>query len=67
MTHESSDLALKIKDNWNMLKGRIKEQYAKLTDDDLFYVEGKEDELLGRIRQKTGQRKDEFESWFRNL
>lgn len=51
---------LKLKGNWNELKGKLKQQYAKLTDDDLTYVEGKEDELLGRLQQKTGKAKDEL-------
>jgi uncharacterized protein YjbJ (UPF0337 family) len=45
---------LQIKGNWNELKGKLKQQYAKLTDDDLTYTEGKEDELLGRIQKKLG-------------
>jgi uncharacterized protein YjbJ (UPF0337 family) len=55
---------LRIKGNWNELKGRAKQEWADLTDDDLLYVEGKEDELLGRIQQKTGRTKDEVRSWF---
>ena len=45
---------LQIKGNWNELKGKLKQQYAKLTDDDLTYTEGKEDELLGRMQKKLG-------------
>ena len=45
---------LQIKGNWNEVKGKLKQQYAKLTDDDLTYVEGKEDELLGRIQKRLG-------------
>ena len=45
---------LQIKGNWNEVKGKLKQQYAKLTDDDLTYVEGKEDELLGRIQKGLG-------------
>ena len=55
---------LRIKGNWNELKGRAKQQWADLTDDDLLYVEGKEDELLGRIQNRTGKTKDEVRSWF---
>lgn len=50
----------KIKGNWNVVKGKLKQQYADLTDDDLKYAEGKEDELLGRIQKKTGQSKDKI-------
>ena len=45
---------LQIKGNWNEVKGKLKQQYAKLTDDDLTYVEGKEDELLERIQKRLG-------------
>jgi len=51
---------LRIKGNWNILKGKLKQRYADLTDDDLVYVEGKEDELLGRLQKKTGLAKDEL-------
>lgn len=55
---------LRIKGNWNELKGRAKQEWANLTDDDLLYVEGKEDELLGRIQNRTGKTKDEVRRWF---
>ena len=42
-----------LKGKWNELKGKLKQQYADLTDDDLLYVEGKEDELYGKIQQKN--------------
>ena len=51
---------LEIKGNWNVLKGKFKQRYADLTEDDLTYVEGKEDELLGRLQAKTGKTKDEL-------
>ena len=50
---------LKLKGNWNELKGKVKQQYAELTDDDLLYEEGKEEELVGRIQKKTGKARDE--------
>lgn len=53
----------KIKGNWNILKGKLKQQYADLTDDDLTYVEGKENELLGRIQRKTGKTQEELEDF----
>lgn len=43
-----------------MLKGKLKQKYAKLSDDDLLFVEGKEDELLGRLEKKIGQTKEEI-------
>lgn len=46
---------LKLKGNWNIVKGKLKEKYGELTDDDLAYVEGKEDQLLGRIQKRTGE------------
>lgn len=46
---------LNIKGNWDELKGKLKQKYAKLTDDDLLFVEGKENELLGRLEKKLGQ------------
>jgi uncharacterized protein YjbJ (UPF0337 family) len=51
---------LQIKGNWNIIKGKLKQQYAELTDDDLKYVEGKEDELLGRLQKKTGETREEI-------
>ncbi|GAA4437248.1 CsbD family protein [Ravibacter arvi] len=54
----------KIRGNWNELKGKIKQKYADLTDDDLLYVEGKEDELLGRLQKKLGKTKEEIEKEF---
>jgi uncharacterized protein YjbJ (UPF0337 family) len=58
---------LKIKGNWNELKGKAKQQWANLTDDDLLYEEGKEDELYGRIQKKTGKTKEEVKSWIDSL
>lgn len=49
-----------IKGGWNELKGKIKQAYADLTDDDLTYAEGKEDEMWGKLQQKTGKTKDEI-------
>lgn len=51
---------LKIKGNWNELKGKLKQKFAKLTDDDLFFMEGKEDELLGRLQKKLGKTHEEI-------
>ena len=48
-----------IKGNWNELKGKLKQQYSKLTDDDLLYQEGREDELIGRLQKSLGKTKDE--------
>jgi uncharacterized protein YjbJ (UPF0337 family) len=51
---------LQIKGSWNIIKGKLKKQYADLTDDDLTYDEGREDELLGRIQKKTGDTREEI-------
>lgn len=51
---------LVIKGNWNELKGKLKQQFANLTDDDLLYQEGKEDELLGKLQTKLGKTKEEI-------
>ena len=50
-----------IKGNWNELKGKLKQKYADLTDDDLMYAEGKEDELYGKLQQKLGKTKEELQ------
>ena len=52
-----------VKGTWNTVKGKLKQAYGNLTDDDLKYEEGKEDELLGRLQQKTGKTKDELKNW----
>ena len=51
---------LELKGSWNEAKGQLKQKYGNLTDDDLTYAEGKEDELLGRLQQKTGRSKEEL-------
>lgn len=50
---------LRISGNWKQIKGNLKQQYGDLTDDDLVYEEGKEDELVGRLEKKLGKSKDE--------
>lgn len=62
-----SAIADKIKGNWNQLKGKAKQEYADLTDDDLMYEEGKEDELMGRLQEKTGKTKQEVKDWIDSL
>lgn len=51
---------LMIKGNWNELKGKLKQKFAKLSDNDLAYAEGKEDELLGRLQKVTGKTKEDL-------
>ncbi len=52
---------LEIKGDWNITKGRLKQKWAKLTDNDLTYVEGKQDELIGRIQKSTGETREAVE------
>jgi uncharacterized protein YjbJ (UPF0337 family) len=47
-----------MKGNWNVMKGKLKQQYGNLTDDDLTFTEGKEDELWGNIQKKVGKSKE---------
>jgi len=61
----STDLILK--GNWNQIKGKLKQKYADLTDDDLLYVEGKEDELFGRLQRKLGKSNQEVRDLLRDL
>lgn len=49
------------KGNWNVAQGKLKQQYADLTDDDLLYAEGKEEELYGRLQKKLGKTRSEVE------
>jgi uncharacterized protein YjbJ (UPF0337 family) len=49
-----------FKGTWNEVKGKLKQKYAELTDDDLTYAEGKEDELLGRLQKRTGRTQEEL-------
>ena len=58
---------LNLKGNWNEIKGKVKSQYADLTDDDLLYEEGKDDELLGRLQKKIGKTKQEVKDWIERL
>ena len=51
---------LQLKGNWNEVKGKLKQKYGQLTDDDLVFAEGKEDELLGRLQKRLGRTKDEL-------
>jgi len=58
---------LQIKGSWNELKGKLKQQYGSLTDDDLVFSEGKEDELLGRLQKKLGKSKDDVRQMIEKL
>ena len=56
-----------LKGKWNQVKGKVKQRYGNLTDDDVTFSEGKFDEMLGRIQEKTGKTKEdlrkEIETW----
>lgn len=51
-----------LKGNWNEQKGKLKQKFAVLTDDDLMFVEGKKDEMLGRLQKKLGKTKEQLHS-----
>jgi uncharacterized protein YjbJ (UPF0337 family) len=51
---------LEFNGSWNEVKGKLKQKYARLSDDDLAFTEGKEDELLGRLQQKLGKTKEDL-------
>jgi uncharacterized protein YjbJ (UPF0337 family) len=51
---------LQFKGSWNEVKGKLKQKYARLTDDDLTFAEGKDDELLGRLERRLGKTKEEL-------
>ena len=53
-------MKLQMKGSWNEIKGKLKQKYAQLTDDDLMFAEGKEDELLGRLEKRVGRTRDEL-------
>jgi uncharacterized protein YjbJ (UPF0337 family) len=58
---------LEVKGAWNELKGKLKEKYGQLTDDDLAYSEGQEDQLYGRLQQRLGKTKDEIKKEIKSL
>ncbi len=56
-----------LKGKWNQVKGKLKQEYADLTENDLLYEEGKEEELYGRIQERIGKSKDEIKKWIADL
>jgi uncharacterized protein YjbJ (UPF0337 family) len=54
MSARTEEAKLNFKGNWNVVKGKLKQAYGDLTDDDLQYSEGKDDELVGRIQKRLG-------------
>jgi uncharacterized protein YjbJ (UPF0337 family) len=53
-------MKLQMRGSWNEVKGKLKQKYGQLTDDDLMFAEGKEDELLGRLQKRLGRTRDEL-------
>lgn len=62
-----SSFSDKVKGNWNVAKGKAKQKWGNLTDDDLDYEEGKEDEVKGRIQKKTGETKENVNKFFDDM
>ena len=58
---------LRIKGNWNQIKNKIKQKFPDLTDDDLTFVEGRENELLGKIQRRTGRSRDEVVNYINSI
>ena len=58
---------LELKGRWNEVKGKLKQKYGDLTDDDLTYAEGKDDELYGRLQKRLGKSKDEVKQMIDEL
>lgn len=56
-----------IHNNWEVQKGKLKQKYALLTDDDLMLVEGKKEEMLGKIQVKLGKTKEELQKIIASL
>ena len=61
------DWKLKLNGNWNEMKGKMKQQYGNLTDDDLKREEDRDDEFVGRLQKRLGKTKDEVIDWIQNL
>ena len=58
---------LQMKGSWNEIKGKLKQSYGSLTDDDLVFTEGKDDELVGRLQKKLGKSKEEVRQMIEGL
>ncbi len=58
---------LQLKGSWNEVKGKLKQKYGQLTDDDLTFAEGKDEELLGRLQNRLGKSKDDLRKEIESL
>jgi uncharacterized protein YjbJ (UPF0337 family) len=56
-----------MKGNWDEQKGKLKQKFASLTDDDLLFAEGKKDEMMGRLQIKLGKSKEELRTLISSL
>ena len=55
---------LKARGNWNQVKGEAKQKWGQLTDNDLVYEDGKQDEWFGQLQEKTGHAVEDIKKWF---
>ena len=55
---------LKARGNWNQVKGEAKQKWGQLTDNDLDYEDGKQDEWFGQLQEKTGHAVEDIKNWF---
>jgi uncharacterized protein YjbJ (UPF0337 family) len=58
---------LQLKGSWNEIKGKLKQKYGQLTDNDLSFADGKEDELLGRLQKKLGKSREDLRTEIEKL
>ncbi|MBK7302779.1 MAG: CsbD family protein [Saprospiraceae bacterium] len=56
-----------MKGNWNEQKGKLKQKFAELTDDDLMFGEGKMEEMIGKLQIKLGKSKEEWQKMMAEL
>jgi len=57
---------LKTQGKWNQLKGEIKRKWGKITDNDLLEAEGSADKLIGRIQERSGERREAIQDWLKS-
>ncbi len=62
-----TDVKFQIQGSWKEIKGKLKQKYADLTDDDLLYEEGQDEELLGRLQRKLGKTIEEVKEEINGL
>jgi uncharacterized protein YjbJ (UPF0337 family) len=56
-----------LQGKWGQLKGKLKQKYGQLTDDDLTFAEGKSEELFGRLAERLGRKKEEIRAEIEKL